>query len=132
MHPRFENVTMIVRVTCAGVLIGTARFDSPSGLAHAPLYPSNGYPSASAAAQALGGDVTRRRFWSPSNGDFSDVVARGWQGGRLALQDLTGREVAVNSLVVLEPPFGGRYLVDVVADFRDVARFGSRRTRPAA
>ena len=123
---------MIVRVTCAGLLIGTARFDSPNGLAHAPLYPSNGYPKASAAAQALGNELMQRRFWAQSDGDFADVLARGWQGGRLALQDLMGREVEVNSLAVLEPPFGGRYLVHLVADFREVARFGSRRTRPAA
>ena len=123
---------MIVRVTCAGVLIGTARFDSPSGLAHAPLYPSNGYPIASAAAQTLGEELMQRRFWSPSGGDFADVAAAQWQGGRLALQDLMGREVAVNNLVVLEPPFGGRYLVHLVADFRDVGRVGSRMRCPAA
>jgi hypothetical protein len=132
MHPWSENVTMIVRVTCAGVLIGTARFGSPSGLAHAPLYPSNGYPIAAGAAQTIGEELTLRRLWSPSNGDFADVVAAQWQGGRLALQDLMGREVAVDNLVVLEPPFGGRYLVHLVADFRDVARVGSRSTRPAA
>jgi len=132
MHPRLENATMIVRVTCAGLLIGTARFDSPSGLAHAPLYPSNGYPNASAAAQTLARELTQRRFWAPSEGDFAAVLARRWQGGRLALQDLMGREVEVSSLAVLEPPFGGRYLVHVVADFREVARAGSRRTRPAA
>jgi hypothetical protein len=124
---------MLVRVTCAGVLIGTARIDSPSGLAHAPLYPATGYPIVAAAAQALGDELMHRPFWSPAEGDFAGVVAGRWQGGSLALQDLSGRALAVNNVVVLEPPaLGARHPVYLVADFRDVARFGSRRTCPAA
>jgi hypothetical protein len=134
---------MLVRVTCAGVLIGTARIDSPSGLAHAPLYPATGYPMVAAPAQALGDEVMHRPFWSPAEGDFADMVAARWQGESLALQDLTGRALVVNSLVVLEPPaVGGRHPVYLVADFRGGADVGSRiherstdgrsRTRPAA
>ena len=134
---------MLVRVTCAGVLIGTARIDTPSGLAHAPLYPATGYPMVADAAQALGDEVMHRPFWSPAEGDFAEMVAARWQGGSLALQDLAGRALAVNSLVVLEPPaLGGRHPVYLVADFRGAVSVGSRiqarssdgrsRTRPAA
>ena len=135
---------MLVRVTCAGVLIGTARIDSPSGLAHAPLYPATGYPVVAAAAQAIGDELMHRQFWSSAEGDFADMVAARWQGGSLALQDLVGRPLSVNNLVVLETPaLGERHPVYLVADFRvDAAGVGSRvhardpegrsRTRPAA
>ena len=123
---------MLVRVSCAGVLVGTARFDAPSGLAYAPLYPATGYTVVAGAAQALGDELMRRRFWSPSDGDFADMVAARWHGGSLALHDLTGRALEVNNAVVLEPPTWGRHPVYLVADFREVARVGSRRTCPAA
>ena len=134
---------MLVRVTCAGIVIGTARFDRPSGLASAALYPSTGYGIAARAAQSLGDQLTHHEFWSPADGDFADVVAARWEGGRLAIQDWAGRELAASSVVVLEAPLGGRSLVQVVADFRgDSAHIGARiyapgphdrnRTRPAA
>ncbi len=137
---------MLVRVTCGGVPIGTARFDRPEGLAHATLERTAGYVRVAPAAQALGRVFAVTQFWSPSAGDFADVAAGKWKGARLALEDAaTGRELGVNSVVVLETPLpsADESLVRVVADFRpDLARVepflrtlgrdGGGRTRPAA
>jgi hypothetical protein len=137
---------MLVRVTCGGVLVGTARFDPPDGLAHATLVPSVGYGLVSVAAQKLGRQFATTQFWSPLDGDFADVAATRWEGGRLALADDTGRELGVNNIVLLEGPPGDAdgNLVRVVADFRpDLARVEAflrtldrrddgGRTRPAA
>jgi hypothetical protein len=135
---------MLVRVTCAGVVIGTAQFDPPRGLAHASLWPTADYGLASHAAQTLGRQFARTQCWSPRDGDFAGAVAARWQGGRLALEDMAGREVAVNGLVILDglPGGPGDTTVHVVADFRAglaavgapvAARAGGGgRTRPAA
>ena len=126
---------MLVRVTCGGVLIGTAHFDPPEGVAHAPLSPARGYALAAMPARALGAQFASTQFWLPPDGDFADVAAARWEGGRLALEDLTGRELAVNNIVVLEglPAGPGDGNVRVVADFRsDLARAEARlrSTRP--
>jgi hypothetical protein len=134
---------MRVRVTCAGIVIGIAEFVPASGLAHAPLDPSPGYPFAAAAAQALGLELSHTQSWLPINGDFADEAARRWPGDRLTLEDLVGRELGVNNLVVVEfPALVGGASIHVVADFRpDMARVeallqtigpGGGRTRPAA
>jgi len=134
---------MHFRVTCAGIVIGTAEFVPAAGLAHAPLEPGPGYPFAAAAAWALGQDLGRRQFWPRTAGDFADEAAARWTGERLALEDVTGRELGVNNLVVVEFPAGmGGATITVVADFRpDLARVeaflrtvgpGGGRTRPAA
>ena len=135
---------MLVRVTCAGGPIGTARFDLAQGLAHAPLAPTAGYALVAAASRALGREFAVTRFWSPVSGDFADAAASRWEAGRLALEDATGRELGVNNVVVLEGPPGDAdgNLVRVVADFRpDLARVeaflrtldrGGGRSRPAA
>lgn len=134
---------MHVRVTCAGIIIGAAEFVPASGLAHAPLEPASGYPLAAAAAQALGRELSHTQFWLAVNGDFADEAASRWSGDRLALEDLTGRELGVNNLVVVEfPALVGGSAIRVVADFRpDMARVeallqtigpGGGRTRPAA
>lgn len=137
---------MLIRVTCAGVVIGTAQFDPPSGLAHAALAPTTEYAIACAAARTLGQHLAGRRLWCrPEDGDFADAIAASWRGGRLALEDLTGRELCVANVAVIEGDpmkLGGTH-VRVVADFRsDLARVASRirpigndgesRTRPAA
>ena len=123
---------MLVRVTCAGILIGTADFDAPVGLAHAALSPTLGYPIAGQMAKALGEELAETRVWSVGAGDFADALARRWNGGRLALQDITGGELAVASVVVLEWPMGPR-VVRVVADFRvNAAQVGARVQQPAA
>jgi len=136
---------MLVRVTCGGVVIGTAEFDPPHGVAHAALFPTVAYGHAAAAAQSLGRLFACTQFWSPLEGDFADIAARKWEGARLALEDVTGRELGVNNVVVLEglASVDGAIAVHVVADFRsDLARVAARvasggrgggnRTRPAA
>ena len=134
---------MRVNVTCAGVIIGAAEFVPASGLAHAPLEPGPGYVFAAAAAQALGRDLSHTQSWLSASGDFADEAARRWSGDRLALEDLVGRELGVNNLVVVElPATVGGAAIRVVADFRpDMARVeallqtigpGGGRTRPAA
>lgn len=133
--PALEDAIMVVRVTCAGVLIGTAQFDPPHGLAHASLSPTSDYAFTSAGARALGRELALTRCWCPRDGDFADVAAARWTGGRLALEDTAGREIEVGNVVVLEgSPRGpsGR-AVRVVADFRpDLARVQARvRTRGA-
>lgn len=135
---------MHVRVTCAGIVIGMAEFEPASGLPHATLDVEPGYSFAAAAARELGHEFGRTQFWSPISGDFADEAARRWSGDRLALEDLTGRELGVNNIVVVEyqTRVGGEPRVTVVADFRpDLARVeallrtvgsGGGRTRPAA
>ena len=134
---------MRVNVTCAGIIIGAAEFEPASGLAHAPLEPAPGYLFAAASAQALGNDLGHTQLWLSVNGDFASEAAGRWSGDRLALEDLMGRELGVNNLVVVEfpAPVGGA-AIRVVADFRpDMARVeallqtigpGGGRTRPAA
>ena len=135
---------MFVRVTCAGVLVGTAEFDLPQGVSHAVLHKAAGYACASAAASRLAERFAGTQCVSPRDGDVAGVIAGRWGGGRLALEDETGRELAVNNIVLLEGlPGDGATAVRVVADFRpDLARVaagtrlrdidGGNRTRPAA
>jgi hypothetical protein len=136
---------MLVRVTCGGVLIGTAAFDPPEGVAHAALSPTRAYVLASIPARSLGGQFASTQCWLPEDGDFADVAAARWGGPRLALEDMTGRELGVNNILLLEglPGAPGESTVRVVADFRsDLARAearvrpahrgGGKRTRPAA
>lgn len=139
---------MLVRVTCGGVLIGTATFDPPEGVAHAPLSPTRAYVLASVPARSLGAELGATQLWLPQDGDFADTAAARWArwgGARLALEDMTGRELAVSNILVLEglPGAPGESTVRVVADFRsDLARAEARvrsahsgpgtRTRPAA
>ena len=72
------------------------------------------------AARSLGVQFASTQFWLPPDGDFADVAAARWEGGRLALEDLTGRELAVTNIVVLEglPASPDDGSVRVVADFR--------------
>lgn len=124
---------MLVRVTCGGLVIGTAEFDLPKGIAHTTLSPSPSYLVAIAAAQRLGRRFARRQIWSPADGDFADFAASLWEGDRLALEDLTGRELGVPNVVVLEgpPAADGETTIRVVADFRsDSARIVAPIVRP--
>jgi len=75
---------MLVRVTCAGVQIGSASLDPSPGLAHARLFPTAGYVLAASAAQVLGYQLVLTRYWPAFAGDFADAVAARWQGGPLA------------------------------------------------
>jgi hypothetical protein len=80
-------------------------------------------------ARSLGVQFATTQFWLPPDGDFADVAGARWEGARLALEDLTGRELAVNNIVVLEglPADPDDGPVRVVADFRsDLARAEAR------
>jgi len=133
---------MKVRVTCAGVIIGTADFEPAEGVSHASLTPSAAYSLTATAARDLGEQFARTQFWSPVQGDFADEAAARWVGGRLALEDEIGRELGVGNIVILEQPLVGARALTVVADFRpDLARVeaflrtvgpGGGRSRPAA
>jgi hypothetical protein len=111
---------MLVRVTCGGVVIGTADFDPPRGVAHAPLSPTPAYVHAASSAQLLGRRFACTQFWLPPNGDFADVAAAEWDGERLALEDMAGSEISVGNVVVVEglTSVDGESTVRVVADFR--------------
>ena len=136
---------MVVRITSAGVVIGTAEFEHPRGLAHAVLRPTPDYAAVSLAAREIGRRLALTEYHSPRDGDFADVVAARWGAERLALEDTTGRELAINNVVIIETPTfapDGSF-VRVVADFRsDLARtearvmspgtMGGGRNRPAA
>jgi len=117
---------MLVRVTCAGVQIGSAALDPSPGLAHARLFPTAGYVLAATAAQVLGYELTLTRYWPAFAGDFADAVAARWQGGPLALEDVTGRELGVE-VVIFEESCGGSGIVHVVADFRAERGRGAAR-----
>ena len=110
---------MLVRVTCAGGLIGTAEFDPPQGVAHASLVRAPAYDAVSTAARSLARSLADTQCCC-SGLDFADVAATRWEGGRLALEDETGRELAVSNVVVVEsvPGGPGEAAIRVVADFR--------------
>jgi hypothetical protein len=112
-------------VTCNGSPIGVADLASLSGLAHAVMQPAAGYVAirdhARQAAAQLG---VGRRLWTAVQGDFAEEFARTWGGGRLAIVDGLGDEVAVASVIVIdsaEPEMAPR--PRVVVDARpDMAR----------
>jgi hypothetical protein len=138
---------MILRVTCGGVLVGTADFDPPAGLAYARLVPADGYFSlAELHAHRIAALLAQSYFWPPENNDFADAVAAHWNGGRLSLEDSMGNELGVTNIVLIERLLGALSdpSIIAVADFRpDLARVeaflrtidiggGSGRSRPAA
>ena len=113
------KVVMFVRVTCAGVLVGTAEFDNPRGLSHALIETTEGYACASAAARRLGRELATTQFWSSRDSDFARIAAERWDGDRLALEDGAGRQLSAGNIVLLEGlPYDGPTAVRVVADFR--------------
>ena len=121
---------MLVRVTCAGALIGTAEFDPPQGVAHASLVRTQGYDVVSPAARSLARALAHTQCCCGGR-DFADVAATQWEGERLALEDETGRELAVSNVVVIEGIAAGpgESAIRVVADFRqDPARSAARDT----
>jgi hypothetical protein len=112
---------MLVRVTCAGALIGTAEFDAPHGVAHASLVRSPAYDIVSPAARFLARSLAHTQCCCRGR-DFAGIAARRWKGGRLALEDEMGRELAVNNVVIVESVRGGpgEAAIRVVADFRSL------------
>ncbi|MEO8335541.1 MAG: hypothetical protein ABI664_11245 [bacterium] len=147
---------MLLRVTCAGVDIGSADFPVLDGLAHTTLTPNAGYDYVRDTARSLGEEFAVTQFWSQIDGDFAEHAASRWTAGRLALEDLTGREMGVNSILVLDLSIGADFAgegkqvprvarddIRVVADCRpDMARVeaflrtmdssSGGRSRPAA
>lgn len=124
---------MLVRVTCAGVLVGTAEFDPPEGLAHALLQPTAGYACASPAACRLARQFETRQLWCSQRADFGSVAATWWDGERLAIEDATGRELGVSSVVLLQGlPTDSATAVRVVADFRPESARVAAEFRPRA
>ncbi|MEO8624582.1 MAG: hypothetical protein ABI625_26105 [bacterium] len=134
-----------VRVTCAGVTVGTAAFQRSEGLEYAALVPTDAYAMIAWHAQAIGVSLSRRQYWPPQHGDFAVALAERWGGPRLAFERDRGGELAVSSIVVSEfTAFGSAASIHVIADFRpDLARIGAvlpatgrreggAQTRPAA
>ena len=106
---------MFVWVTCSGVVVGSADFEPPFGLAHAQLEPTAGYVLVAAAAGEIGALLSRRLVWPRSAGDVADEMARRWSGGRLALMDQTGRELSVTNIVLVQDrALGRRVVADVL------------------
>ena len=80
-----------VRVTCAGVEIGTAELRAPNGLAHERLVTGPHYAIAFDAARRCALALSHTQHWSPRNGDFAAYFAEQWEGGRLGLEDELAR-----------------------------------------
>lgn len=145
MIPEDEELGLFVLVTCVDVVVGSANFARAEGLAHTTFHPSSDYSMIAPYARAVGEWLKLRRYWSPMDGDLTDVVATVWGGERLALEDRVGGQLAVSHVIVVHAeraPFGVEP-IRIVADFRpDHARvaatlsatdLGSRgKTRPAA
>jgi hypothetical protein len=134
-----------VRVTCAGVAVGTAVFQRSEGLEYADLVPTDAYAMIAWHAQEIGTSLSRRHYWPPHRGDFAEALAEQWSGPRLAFESERGRELAVSSIVVSEfTAPGAAASIRVIADFRpDLARVaallastarpdGGAQARPAA
>jgi len=131
-------------IVCDGLPIGTARIAPFAGLAHGELQPVPGYERIRHHAVAAGHRLLDAGFWSSVNGDFAEEFARAWEGGRLALTDHFGNELAVASVVIIDwehtgnrPP--ARVVVDVRPDMARIEAFlrtmrpsGDDRSRPAA
>jgi hypothetical protein len=132
-------------ITCSGSPIGVADLAPLAGLVHAPVRPASGYAAvrdhARRAAAHLG---HRRRLWPAVKGDFAEEFARTWGGGRLALVDGLGNEIAVASVMVIDRAgpgirLGPHVIVDARPDMARVEAFrltidgdGGGRSRPAA
>ncbi len=108
-----------MRVKCLDVEVGSATFAPAAGLAHAVLQPTDDYPTIAPFAREVGAWLSVHHYWSPVDGDITDVIADRWHGERVWLEDDFGRELAVSHVVVVEPPrsqTGAR--ITLVADFR--------------
>jgi len=132
-------------ITCNGSPIGVADLPPLVGLVHAAVRPLAGYAAvrdhASRAAAQLGHG---RWLWPAVKGDFAEEFARTWGGGRLALIDALGDEIAVASVMVLDWAdvgirLGAQVIVDARPDMARVEAFlltldggGGGRSRPAA
>lgn len=124
---------LVAQVVCVGAVVGTARFDATEGLAYARFSPAPDYEMIAVAARAVGGWVPRTLFWPSDSGDFANALAAQWSAPKLSLVDAFGRDVAANSVIVIDAVHpSGRHLGRwVVADFRaDGARVPARLRAP--
>ena len=127
-------------ITCSGIPIGEASVTPFAGLAHASLEPLPAYESVRFNAVTAGARLRDRQHWPATAGDFAEEFARAWDGGRLAVTDVHGTEVAVASVIVLENAAGRVAVVidarpdmaRVEALLRTIGRGGDDRSRPAA
>jgi hypothetical protein len=115
---------MEYRILCDGLPIGTASIVPLAGLAYGRLDPAPGYEYVRPHAIAAGRRLNRVGIWDPLRGDFAEEFARAWEGGRLALTDLLGDELAVASVVIIDwERSGGLPRPLVIVDARpDMAR----------
>lgn len=128
-------------ITCDGTPIGTAFIAPLAGLAHADLRPLPAYAAIRPRAVEAARQLSAFRTWSAVNGDFAEEFARSWSGGRLAITDVTGTELSVASVMVIDAAairHGPRVIVDarpdmarVEAFLRTIGRDDDRRSRPA-
>jgi hypothetical protein len=114
-----------VRVRCLDVEVGRATLDRAVGLAHTTLRPSSDYPMIAPFAQAMGDWLAVRHYWTPADGDVTDIVGEVWRGERLGLEDHLGRELSVAHVIVAERRNRSYKApeIQLIADFRpDYAR----------
>ena len=128
-------------VTCDGTPIGVAFIAPLAGLAHADLRPLSTYATIYDDAEDAARELREIRLWDVVAGDFAEEFARTWSGGRLALVDPTGTEIAAASVMVVNSTrarHGPRVIVDVRPDMsrveaflRTIAPNGGGRSRPS-
>jgi hypothetical protein len=129
-------------ITCNGTPIGTAVVLSLAGLAHADLRPLPAFSVVFGHADAAARELREIRLWDTAASDFADQFARTWTGGRLALVDTSGEEVATASVMVVTGTrvrHGPRVIVDARPDMARVEALlrgrgvdGGGQSRPAA
>lgn len=128
----------------AGIPVAVTSIARLAGLSHAPIRTLPAYAAIREHAVRAGEYLGRgRRLWTALDGDFADAFARTWGGGRLALLDALGTEVAVASVMLVEytggPVTGWRVVVDARPDMarqgaflRSIDLDAGGRSRPAA
>ena len=131
-------------ITCAGIPIAVASIEPLAGLCHATVRPLPGYETVRELAVLAGEELGRgRRLWSAVDGDFAEIFARTWIGGRLAIVDPLGAELGVASVMLVHRLHGLSGPPSVIVDARpDMARVEAflrsidsdpgGRSRPAA
>lgn len=103
---------------------------------------SSGYAAVRESAVEAGLKLRDRQHWDARMGDFAEEFARTWGGGRLALNDPAGTEIAVASVMIVDGTrarHGPRVIVDARPDLarieaflRTIGRDEDGRSRPAA